>query len=269
MKVQIGSVVLLMVVMGWMAQPVQAEATEAREVYEWRTYMLNGADDYQLIDDYLSKALIPALGRIGAGPVGVFKEVPSTRKPKKNKAPAAPREPMLHVLITYPSLAVWDGQKDALAHDKAYQSAARAYLEVAKEDAAYKRIKTRLFKAFTGWPKINVGDANAERLFEMRTYSSYSENKHILKVEMFNKYEFEVFNQVGFNSVFYGQAIAGENIPSLTYMLRYKDAADQDALWKKFRTEPLWIKLKGNTRYKNTVSKNESIMLKPTAYSQL
>ena len=52
-------------------------------------------------------------------------------------------------------------------------------------------------------------------------------------------------------------------------MLRYQDAAEQAALWNKFRTDPLWLKLKGNTRYKNTVSGVESIMLKPTNYSQL
>ena len=114
-----------------------------------------------------------------------------------------------------------------------------------------------------------MGDTSAERIFELRTYDSYSESKHQLKVEMFNKHELEVFNDVGFASVFYGQTLCGDNIPSLTYMLSFKDMEEKAALWKKFMTSPGWDKLKRVERYRDTVSGIESLLLKPTGYSQL
>ena len=244
--------------------PTKANTEQpARQIYELRTYVLNANGDHALIDNYLEMALIPALQRLGAGPVGVFTELPPARKPK------TPRPPMMHVLITYPSLLTWYSQDRALDKDRAYQSAAESYLSAPKAKPAYARMKTRILKAFSGWPQIVVGDTSAQRIFEMRTYDSHSEQKHALKVEMFNRHEFKVFNNVGFKSVFYGQALAGENLPSLTYMLRYKDMAENKALWSKFRSDPGWLELKGKKRYRATVSGIESVLLKPTAYSQL
>src|ERR1700677_4526555 len=48
-------------------------APDAREYYELRTYTLKEGKQ-PLLHDYLSKAFIPALGRLGIGPVGVFTE---------------------------------------------------------------------------------------------------------------------------------------------------------------------------------------------------
>ncbi len=234
-----------------------------RQIYELRTYVLNEGGDHAVIDAYLEKALIPALGRIGIGPVGVFTELPPAGDVKVE------RPPMLHVLITYPRMNAWLAQERKLGKDKEYQVAAKAYLNAPKSNPAYARIKTRVFRSFAGWPQVAVGDTSSERIFEMRTYDSHSEHKAKLKVEMFNKAELDVFRNVGFDSVWYGQALAGEDLPSLTYMLRYKDKAERAAQWKKFFEDPGWLVLKGKKRYKNTVSAIEAVFLKPTAYSQI
>ena len=44
------------------------------------------------------------------------------------------------------------------------------------------------------------------------------------KLEMFNKGEFPVFNRAGMPGVFFGGAIAGANLPQLTYMIVHPDA---------------------------------------------
>ena len=234
-----------------------------RQFYELRTYVLGEDGDHSLIDAYLSKALIPALGRLGAGPVGVFTEA-GTPKPLKK-----PRPPMMHVLITYPRPGVWLSSEAKLSRDQAYKDAAKPYLRTPKNKPAYARIKSRVFRAFAAFPQIKVGDTSSDRVFEMRTYDSYSEAKHKLKVEMFNRHELGVFDNVGFRSVWYGQALAGENLPSLTYMLRYRDLEERTQQWQKFRADPGWLELKGRKRYANTVSAIESVYLKPTSYSQL
>lgn len=235
----------------------------AREIYELRTYVLDAAGDHALIGTYLEKALIPALRRLGAGPVGVFTELPPAKPPK------IPRPPMLHVLIPYPELATWLSQGRKLRADEAYQEAAKPYLDTPKTKPAYVRIKTRLLRAFAGWPKVHAGDTASDRIFEMRTYDSYSETKHALKVEMFNKHELNIFANVGFHRVFYGQALAGEDLPSLTYMLRFRNMDEHDVLWNKFRTDPAWLELKARKRYAATVSRIESVFLAPTAYSEI
>src|SRR6516162_875543 len=62
------------------AQTLAAEpAAKGRELYELRRYDVK-AGKQALMDDYLSKALLPALKRYGIGPVGVFIEKPAKDK---------------------------------------------------------------------------------------------------------------------------------------------------------------------------------------------
>ena len=49
------------------------DQSKSKEVYEWRVYTLRWGQ--AALDDYLSKALIPALNRLGARKVGAFSEL--------------------------------------------------------------------------------------------------------------------------------------------------------------------------------------------------
>src|SRR3954468_5395426 len=55
------------------AQPNLPPDTKGREFYLLRRYSLRSGPQLKLNDDYLSAALIPALKRMGMGPIGAFR----------------------------------------------------------------------------------------------------------------------------------------------------------------------------------------------------
>jgi hypothetical protein len=79
---------------------------------------------------------------------------------------------------------------------------------------------------------------------------------------MFNKEEFPVFDEVGLNSVFFGEVIAGPQRPCLIYLLSFKDMEAHDVAWKKFFSHPEWDRMKVLPEYANTVSHIEKVFLK-------
>ena len=73
----------------------------------------------------------------------------------------------------------------------------------------------------------------------------------------------------GMSPVFYGQALAGKDLPHLSYLTCAPDLATHLGNWKKFGTHPIWVKLKDDPQYKDNTSKNTSRFIVPTAYSQI
>src|ERR1700722_3618054 len=102
--------------------------THAREYYEWRSYALK-SEKQGLLDDYLSKAFIPALGRLGIGPVGVFSE--------KTDAGGL----VMHVIIVFQSPDQAATLSARLAADAEHQKAGADYLAAVAADPVYERIE--------------------------------------------------------------------------------------------------------------------------------
>ena len=48
---------------------------------------------------------------------------------------------------------------------------------------------------------------------------------------MFDEGEIAIFRKVGMIPVFFGEALAGGNLPQLTYLLAYDDMAARDKSW--------------------------------------
>ena len=237
-----------------------AAAQSSRAYLELRTYTLESAEDEALVDAYLKSAFIPAIGRMGAGPVGVFTE----------QSPEG--MPHIFVVTSFPTIEKFASLRSALAGDTDYAAAAEAYLNVPKKNPAYARYETRLLHAFEGMPQVSVPPmtkGNQPRIFELRTYESHSEEFGNRKVEMFNSGEIAIFRDCGIFPTFFGQTVAGDLMPNLAYMMSYRDQAHYDDAWAKFRTHPDWQKLKSVAKYKGTVSNISKTMLKPKAYSQL
>ncbi len=88
---------------------------------------------------------------------------------------------------------------------------------------------------------------------------------------MFHHGEFEIFHQSGFDQVFYGDALIGNRLPHLTYMLSFADLSELDAKWRAFTTNPDWKKLSSDPRYafEQIVSNIDNQILTPTSYSQI
>ena len=78
-----------------------------------------------------------------------------------------------------------------------------------------------------------------------------------------------VFKRLGFNAVFYGEVVAGSTMPNLMYMTTFENKADRDAHWDSFGSDAYWKELSSLPEYQHNVSKNVTIFLHPTEYSDL
>ncbi|OHE75685.1 MAG: hypothetical protein A2107_04420 [Verrucomicrobia bacterium GWF2_62_7] len=246
-----------------------------REFYELRAFVLK-PDKQKLVDDYLGKAFIPAMNRLGVSPVGVFYDAPElnpppTPKPGQPPPPPAPMPPSLYVLVRYTSLDQIATVATRLAADAEYQKAGEAYLRVPAMEPVYDRIESSLLLAFEGMPALDAPGKKA-RIFQLRTYESHSEAAGKKKIEMFNKAgEIAIFRRCGQRPVFFGETLVGQRMPNLTYMLTFPDDDARKEAWNKFRSDPEWLKLKVMPEYadKNIVSKIWNRILKPAPYSQI
>jgi len=183
-----------------------------------------------------------------------------------------PNDTSIYVLIPYPTLEAFADVNPKLLADVEYQKAAKDYFAVPKKDPVFTRIRSTFFKAFEEIPVIEMPKQTAgkePRIFELRIYESHTEEKAALKVEMFNRGEMQAMREAGLGPVFFGEALIGDNVPNLTYMLSAADREAHKAHWKKFGSHPVWQRMRKMERYKDSVSKIRSIFLAPTAYSQM
>ncbi len=250
------------------ASAASRSATAGREYYELRAYRLKPGAAHTALDTYLEKALIPAVNGRGISSVGVFTEVDVN----KNAATATPKaDTPVWVLLTHSSLQSFADLAATLNEDPSVQKAGAGYLDVPKANPAFDRIDTWLYLAFTGLPKLQVPafSKSRARVFEMRDYESHSELKALNKIAMFNAGEIQVMKDLGMSPVFYGQSLAGPNLPHLRYVTCGPDLATHLGNWKKFGTHPIWMKLKDDPQYKDNTSKNTSRFLTPKPYSQI
>ncbi|MFK7920761.1 MAG: NIPSNAP family protein, partial [Bacteroidia bacterium] len=113
-----------------------------------------------------------------------------------------------------------------------------------------------------------VEGTRAERVYELRSYESATEDLYRRKVDMFNAGgEVTLFDDLGFNAVFYAEVLSGDKMPNLMYMTTFSDMESRDAHWKAFVASPVWEKLKAMDKYQNTVSHADIMLLFPTEYS--
>jgi hypothetical protein len=241
-----------------------ANAAEApkggQEYYELRAYRLKNAANQKLLDSYLEKAAIPALNRLGAKTVGAFTEI----EPKD--------APTVYLLTPFDSAGAFGSAAARLGADEEYLKAGADYLGVEKANAVFDRIDSWLLLGFARMPKLELPAYCKEkkpRIFEMRTYESYSEAKALKKIQMFNSGEIEVMHEVSLGPIFYGQALIGRDLPHLTYMLSGETQEAHKKHFADFVKHPTWNKLKNDPQYADTVSKITSRFLVPTAYSQI
>ena len=243
---------------GMSSMAVGADAG-GREYFEFRQYRLHTGSKKNLLGNFLREVGIPAMNRIGIGPVGVF------------TAMYGPSSPTLYVMLVHKSLeSVMTSSERLLADDKFHDT---DFVDASLSDTAYVRVESSLMVAFKDMPQLSVPKQKLEdksRIFELRTYESHSIKASKKKIEMFNEGgEIAVFNETGLSPVFFGETIVGPQMPNLTYMLVFDNLTDRDAKWKVFGGSPAWKKLRSDPQYRDTVSNITDIILRPTGYSQI
>jgi len=231
-------------------------------VFELRRYRLHTGTMATRLGAYVKDALVPALGRMGIGPVGVFNV-------------AVGEGPTLHVLIPHKDAASALTLVDRLSADAEYLEAAAPLRNLPSSDPPYVRVDSSLHAAVPTFPAIEKpagAAAGPSRLFELRTYRSHSVLGHRKKVEMFEQGgELAIFKRVGLDTVFFARDVVGAGLPSLTYMLVFADAATREKNWDVFRQDPAWLKLRAQPGYADAeiVSGITSTILRPADGSQI
>jgi hypothetical protein len=238
-------------------------AKAAAEFYDLRRYQLTSGPGTKLTDVYFADALIPALNRLGIGPVGAFSIY------------FGPDTPAYYLLLPSSKLETLVTADLQVAKDSAFMKAAAPFWDAPGGAPPYITIESTLLRAFEGYPKLTVPPAAAKkekRIYHLRTYVSPTNMDHVRKVEMFHHGEFEIFAKAGAANVFYADALIGPRLPSLTYMLSFPDVAALEAAWAKFGADPDWKKLSSDPRFKldpSTVSNISSLVLRPLPCSQV
>jgi hypothetical protein len=240
----------------------QAATARSREFYQIRRYHLQNGPQTALTESYFADALIPALTRMGMGPVGAF------------RLEFGSETPIFYALIPSSSIEALVELDLRLAKDADFLKAAEPFWSAPATAPAFERVEVSMLAAFEGWPKITPPPstaAKAKRIFQLRTYESPSDRDHVRKVEMFHAGEFEIFVNAGCHPVFFGDTLIGPRMPNLTYMLSFADAADLDARWDVFRNDPAWKKLSADPHYsyEAIVSNISNLILSPLAASQI
>jgi hypothetical protein len=243
-----------------------AEASGERYLIELRTYHFASPQKQQAYAQFLGQTQIPALNRAGVQPVGAFhlaaKDNPALKLSEDSTD--------LYVALPYKTPQSFIELEDKLAADEAYQKAGSAILNVPKSDPAYVRYESRLLQAFEMFPQVKVPTQASTRLLQLRTYESHSRERARKKLEMFQQGgELPIFVRCGMPGVFFGEALAGDKLPNLTYMLSFENDEAQKQGWANFGKDPDWKKLKDADQYKDTVSTITNLLLRPIEGSQI
>ena len=245
------------------ADPQSPGAKAAPEYYELRRYQLASGPGTRLTDHYFAGALIPALNRLGIGPIGAFSVY------------FGPDTPAYYLLLPSAKLETLVTAELELARDTAFMKDAAPFWDAPGGSPPYITIESTLLRAFEGHPKLAVPSTAAKkerRIYQLRTYVSPTNMDHVRKVEMFHHGEFDIFAKAGAAGVFYADALIGPRLPSLTYMLSFPDMTALETVWEKFGADPDWKKLSADPRFKldpPTVSNITSLVLRPLSCSQV
>lgn len=251
------SAYLLLIIFGILSNPTNAQN---KVIYQMKTYLMNTEQQLKTTENFLKDAYLPALKRSGIKSVGVF-------KPKTIDSDSIKK---VMVLIPFSSLEQFSKIDSQLLKDNAYLTTGTPYLNATFDKKPYLRIESILMEAFDGRKNITLPSLNnprKDRVYELRSYESHTEAILQNKIDMFHDGEFELFDKLGFNAVFYAKVISGPKMPNMMYMTTFENQVKRDEHWKAFFASPEWRELSAKTEYKNNVSKNDILFLTPTDYS--
>jgi len=241
----------------------QSSTAEAGMYLELRRYELRQGPMGDRMHEYLKNVSIPALNRAGVSPVGAF--TPSF----------GALSPSIYLLLPFKSLQEFGTLRSRLDADAEYKKAAEPHATLPATDPAYLRVYSQLMSAATFMPSVEVPPAaagNKPRIFELRTYESHSLRARRMKLQMFGELgELAIFRRTGLRPVFFGDNVIGDRLPSFTYMLTFEDMAAREKNWGAFIGDSEWLTLRAKPGYTDPeiVSNITSIILRPTAYSQI
>lgn len=239
----------------------QQKKNAGGECYKISVYHYSSGEQERALDEYLQRALLPALHRFGHQQVGVFKPIANdTAKDKK-----------IYVFANGKSLDQLGALEERIMTDATFRTAAKQYLEIAYNQPAFNRMEVILLRAFRMAPRMQLPVLQSPKeshVYELRSYESPTEDLYRNKVHMFNEGgEVALFLRLGFNAVFYADVVSGCRMPNLMYMTSFDNMEAREAHWKSFTDDPEWKRLSGLPEYQHNVSKADIILMRAAPYS--
>jgi hypothetical protein len=251
----------------WLARGAEGGESN-RELIEVRTYQFASPQKQQAYEQFLAEAGIAAINRAGIEPVGVLKLLAKDNPPLRLSADSTD----LRLVLPFKNLQAFIDLEDKLADDQPYQQAGKEILNDSQQEPTYTRYESTLLYAFPHFPQVQVPTRSQDRVLQMRRYESHNRERARKKVEMFDTGgEIAVFKHCGMNGVFFGEALAGVHLPSLTYMLAFESMEAQKKGWQEFSGDPGWRQLNRDKQYKDTVMQPTimNLLLRPATGSQI
>ena len=237
-----------------------------RQFIEVRRYTVKDEDKRTQLVDILDKALIPALNRQGLRPVGVLnpikRETPLEREAKFANS--------VFVVIPHRTTATFVSTAARLRADAVYMRDAAPIFETTSRDPVYTDCETFLLHGFPTLPGVEVPNLGPDRVFEMRLYRSFNIERNEAKIHMFDEGgELPLFRKVGLNPIFFGDILAGTRMPAFLYIVGCPSLQAHAEAWRTFVSHPEWIAMKDLPEYADTATEIESVVLTPSAGSQI
>lgn len=234
-----------------------------QEYYLLKFYNCTNAQQVSQVENYVGNTLKPFLKKHGVPVVGVY-------MPLANDTAVVKK---LLVWMPLTDLHTLDRIEQAFGAIDPFGNDPLIHLDSFQNNAPYSRIETTLASAFKLHPKYSAKksfERSDDNIYEYRSYESSTEDMHLRKVQMFNEGgEIDIFRNLDFNAVFYSRAIVGPRMPNLIYMISFKNMDERNKHWNAFRDDPKWKEISPMPKYSGTVSRNETVLMKASKYSDL
>ncbi len=215
------------------AQP--APAGSKTGIYLLQTYQLKNGTQPARMNEYMSKAALPALNRVHNGPKLVMEAV------------LAPHSPQVAVILGFRSIEEFWSVRGRLNADRELEKASEAWQ--AGPEPPFEQMTSALLEATDYSPELVPLDPPpaSPRLFELRVYHSPTYNQLRALHERFAGPEIKLFHKHGVHPVLYTSTVVGPQIPNLTYVIPFTDLAAREKAWAAFGADPEWVKVRAES----------------------
>ena len=175
--------------------------------------------------------------------------------------------------LSYPSKEAREKSWKAFLEDADWKKAAA---DSEKDGKLVEKMEQRFLTVTDYSPEFKIGEANAVRVFELRTYTATKGNLGNLN-DRFKDHTMKLFEKHGMKNVVYWNVLKGEKDDDkmLIYLLAHRSKEEAAKSFDAFRKDPDWIAARKASEEKGGGSLTEpkggvvSEFLKPTNYSPL
>lgn len=236
-----------------------ATETAKTRIYLLETFYLKQGTQPARIQEYLSKAALPALSKVHTGPKIVLEGL------------VVPRTPQVVLILGFQSVQEFWSVRAKLNADKDLEQAFENWQ--AGAEPPFEQQANVLLEATDYSPEIVPLDPPPQtpRVFELRVYHSPTYRQLKALHERFSNNEVRIFHRSGVHPVFYSSTVVGSNMPNLTYLIPFADLAAREKAWNAFNADPEWAKVRQASidQHGQISLYNQISLYRATAYSPI